>query len=45
MHLTFRSRLQQELDGFKLSEVLEQLKRCPSGLDNTLANTLRSVSR
>ena len=39
--LCFRSKLQEELDGFKLSEVLEQLKTCPSGLDPMLAMTLR----
>jgi len=36
-----RSSIQKELDGFKLGEVLEQLKRCPSSLDQTLAATLR----
>ena len=38
---TVRAKLQEQLDGKKLSEVIEQLKRCPAGLDPSLS---RSVS-
>jgi hypothetical protein len=37
----FRSGLQGQLSGERLGEVLEQLRRCPAGLDATLAATLR----
>ena len=29
------------MSGEKLGEVLEQLRRCPAGLDNTLAATIK----
>ena len=35
-----REQLQGQLDGRKLSEVIEQLKRCPAGLDPALARTI-----
>ena len=35
-----RGKLQGQLNGQKLSEVIEQLKRCPAGLDKTLAKTI-----
>ena len=36
-----RARLQTELSGARLAEVLEQLARCPAGLDKTLARVIR----
>ena len=36
-----RSQLQGQLDGSRLAEVIEQLKRCPAGLDPTLAKSIR----
>lgn len=35
-----RGKLQQQLDGKRLSEVIEQLRRCPAGLDSTLARSI-----
>ena len=41
-----RTRLQAQLSGDRLAEVLEQLARCPAGLDATLAKVIRmGVSR
>lgn len=37
----FRSMLRQQLDGQRLSEVLEQLRRCPAGLDPSLNKSVR----
>ena len=36
-----RTRLQAQLSGDRLAEVLEQLARCPAGLDATLAKVIR----
>ena len=36
-----RTRLQAQLSGERLAEVLEQLARCPAGLDATLAKVIR----
>ena len=36
-----RAKLHQQLDGQRLSEVLEQLKRCPAGLDPALGKSIR----
>ena len=36
-----REGLQSQLSGDKLSEVLEQLSRCPAGLDRTLVKVIR----
>ena len=36
-----RDKLQTQLQGNKLSEVIEQLKRCPAGLDPALSRTIR----
>ena len=36
-----RTRLQAQLSGERLAEVLEQLARCPAGLDSTLAKVIR----
>ncbi len=36
-----RTKLHQQLDGQRLSEVLEQLKRCPAGLDPALGKSIR----
>ena len=35
-----REKLQGQLNGTKLAEVMGQLKRCPAGLDKSLANTI-----
>ena len=36
-----RDKLQGQLDGDRLGEVIEQLKRCPAGLDQALSRTIR----
>ena len=35
-----RKRLQMQLNGSKLGEVLEQLRRCPAGLDQNLKKVI-----
>ena len=44
-YLFDRSGLQAQLSGERLGEVLEQLRRCPAGLDSTLAATLRLAKK
>jgi hypothetical protein len=36
-----RTKLHQQLDGQRLAEVLEQLRRCPAGLDPSLEKSIR----
>ena len=36
-----REKLQAQLQGNKLSEIIEQLKRCPAGLDQALSRTIK----
>ena len=39
--MSIRAKLQGELSGEKLGEVIEQLRRCPAGLDPSMAKVLR----